>query len=123
MRREIAMTQAMAMIEDELTEFSAAEEFLDFFGIRYDQEVIHVNRLHILKRWHQYLERDRSHIETLSEDPARDRYRSLLQRAYDDFVVSDAATEKVFKVFQDAEGPRFSFAKLSATLPSRTKSS
>ncbi len=115
------MTSGTTTMENHLAGFSAAEEFLEFFGIGYEQTVVHVNRLHILKRWHQYIERERPQLEALPEDSVRDRYRSLLQRAYDDFVASDAATEKVFKVFQDAEGPRFSFAKLSATLPSRTK--
>lgn len=32
------------------------------------------------------------------------RYRELLARAYQDFVSSTPAREKVFKVFQDASG-------------------
>ncbi|BAP88473.1 nitrogenase-stabilizing/protective protein nifW [Burkholderiales bacterium GJ-E10] len=107
-------------LEKRLAGLSAAEEFLEFFGIAYDEAVVHVNRLHILKRWHQYIERERQQIEGLPEDPARSRYRSLLQRAYDDFVVSSPAAEKVFKVFQDADGQHFSLTKLSSTLPSRT---
>ena len=38
-------------------------------------------------------------------------------------MISTAAKEKVFKVFQDADGPRFALSKLSATLPSRVKTS
>jgi nitrogenase-stabilizing/protective protein len=44
----------------------------------------------------------------------------LLERAYADFVNSDAATEKVFKVFQDATGvKKFSVDSLRASMPAR----
>ena len=122
MRGEIAMNDGIHTLEKRMAGLSAAEEFFDFFRIAYDQGIVHVNRLHILKRWHQYIERERSAIESMPEDGAQERYRSLLQKAYEDFVISNAATEKVFKVFQDADGPRFSLAKLSATLPSQAKS-
>lgn len=121
MRKEIAMTIGSKPILQQLAGLSSAEEFLEFFEIAYIPSVVHVNRLHILKRWHQYIEHERTRIEALTEGPARDRYRILLQKAHDDFVVSNAAAEKVFKVFQDADGPRFALADLSATLPSRTK--
>ena len=38
-----------------LKALSSANEFLDFFGIAYDESVVNVNRLHILKRFYQYL--------------------------------------------------------------------
>ena len=41
-----------------LTQFSAAEEFLDYFGINYEQSVVNVYRLHILKRFYQYLRQE-----------------------------------------------------------------
>ena len=120
---EIAMNDGIHIIGKRMAGLSAAEEFFDFFGIAYDQGIVHVNRLHILKRWHQYIERERSAIQSLTEDDVQERYRSLLQNAYEDFVISNAATEKVFKVFRDAEGSRFSLAKLSATLPSQANAS
>jgi hypothetical protein len=39
----------------DLEELSSAEDFLDYFGIDYDPTVVHVNRLHILQRFHDYL--------------------------------------------------------------------
>jgi nitrogenase-stabilizing/protective protein len=40
-------------------------------------------------------------------------------RAYEDFVRSTPAQEKVFKVFQDAEGGHVGLDSLRSTLPSR----
>ena len=51
------------------------------------------------------------------------RYRELLAQAYQDFVQSDAATEKVFKVFQDAGGQQHvSLSKLRDSLAERRES-
>ena len=82
----------------DLDELSSAEDFLEYFGIDFDSTVVHVNRLHILQRFHDY-------VESASDMPEDDdgrytRYAELLAKAYDDFVVSDAQTEKVFKVFR-----------------------
>jgi len=82
---------------------SSAEEFLDFFGVSFDPKVVQVNRLHILKRFYQYLHRAEGLAE-LDDVAMFRRYRELLTQAYQDFVQSTAAKEKVFKVFQDADG-------------------
>jgi len=98
--------------------FSAAEEFLDFFGIEYDQAVVNVNRLHILKRFRQYLRSE--DIPAESGEMAAKVFRTLLDRAYQDFVRSNAVTEKVFKVFHQAEGTsQVSAENLLMSLPSR----
>ncbi len=96
--------------EDDLEELSAAEEFLDYFGIQYDPHVVQVNRLHILQRFHDYLEQGAA---SMPEDEALKRavYAKLLERAYQDFVESDALTEKVFKVFHIHE-PQQTFLPL-----------
>ena len=98
-----------------LTEFSAAEEFLDYFGISYEQSVVNVYRLHILKRFYQYLRQE--NLGALDEVTMFTKYRALLMRAYEDFVHSTAAREKVFKVFQDADAKSFTIDKLKSTLP------
>ena len=93
----------MDTLTSRLTALSSAEDFLDFFGIAYAAPVVHVNRLHILKRFFQYLRQ----AEGLAADDEIEqfrRYRGLLARAYQDFVDSTPAREKVFKVFQDVDG-------------------
>ena len=99
-----------------LTQFSAAEEFLDYFGITYEESVVNVYRLHILKRFYQYLRQEKGLAE-LDEISMFKQYRTLLMRAYEDFVHSTAAKEKVFKVFQDADAKSFTLDKLKSTLP------
>jgi nitrogenase-stabilizing/protective protein len=86
-----------------LKALSSAEDFLHFFGIPFDEHVVQVNRLHILKRFFQYLHRS-DDLAALDEVAMFRRYRELLLQAYGDFVNSSAQKEKVFKVFQDAEG-------------------
>jgi nitrogenase-stabilizing/protective protein len=106
---------AMNALTTSLAQLSAAEEFLDFFEIPYDQAVVNVNRLHILKRFYQYLRREEG-FAALAEADQRVRYRALLTRAYQDFVESTPAREKVFKVFQDAAGPQISVDSLRMSL-------
>ena len=86
-----------AEFERELEELGSAEELLDYFGIPYDPAVVQVNRLHILQRFHDYIEG----VEEMPPDKATLHrvYAELLDNAYRDFVRSNALTEKVFKVF------------------------
>lgn len=94
----------------DLAELSSAEDFLEYFGVSYDPAVVHVNRLHILQRFHDYL----SEAEEQPRDPAERHalYADLLLGAYQDFVDSDARTEKVFHVFRMNE-PRSATVALS----------
>lgn len=102
----------------ELAKLSSAEEFLVFFAVPFDQNVVNVSRLHILKRFYQYLRRDDS-LGSLAGTELFGRYRAHLLAAYEDFVRSTPAQEKVFKVFQDADGrQQVSLDSLRATLPS-----
>jgi nitrogenase-stabilizing/protective protein len=89
-----------ATFEEDLSELESAEDFLGYFGIDYDPAVVHVNRLHILQRYHDYLVGHRQR----QGEPGREDYRTLLTRAYTDFVNSDACTEKVMRVHQKASG-------------------
>lgn len=107
----------MSELLKRLSTLSAAEEFLDFFGIPYAQSVVHVNRLHILKRFHQYL-RATPGFEALDDERQFQTGRALLTRAYEDFVRSTPAKEKVFKVFQDMDGQRVTLDSLRSSLPS-----
>lgn len=88
--------------QDDIDDLESAEDFLHYFELTYDASVVHVNRLHILQRFHDYLS-DAEASMPEDEDTQRAVYKQLLARAYQDFVDSDALTEKVFKVFQNAE--------------------
>lgn len=102
----------MSFIE-ELEDLESAEDFLQYFELDYEQPVVHVNRLHILQRFHDYLQKA---SDSMPEDETAMKavYSKLLQRAYQDFVESDAQTEKVFKVFNSGIGePQTAFVALS----------
>jgi nitrogenase-stabilizing/protective protein len=108
----------MHELTDRLAKLSSAEDFLEFFSLPFEQSVVNVNRLHILKRFYQYLRSEQGVAEGEAAIVYA-RYRSLLARAYDDFVKSTPAQEKVFKVFQEADGQqRVSLESLRSTLPS-----
>ena len=102
-------------LDDDLEELVSAEDFLDYFGIDFAPSVVHVNRLHILQRFHDYIDQ----VVALPDDPEERfaLYRDLLMGAYNDFVKSDALTEKVFKVFRMHE-PQQAFVSLSDLLQS-----
>jgi nitrogenase-stabilizing/protective protein len=89
----------MDSLLDEMQKLSSAEEFLGYFGLDYDPKVVSVSRLHILKRFNQYLGREGG-VAGLAPAVARAKCRELLTRAYADFVHSSGVEEKVFKVFK-----------------------
>jgi nitrogenase-stabilizing/protective protein len=97
-------------LDEAMEELVSAEDFLNYFGIEFDPAVVQVNRLHILQRYHNYLAK-----ATLPdvESARRVIYATLLQQAYQDFVKSDALTEKVFKVFHMHE-PQTKFVPISS---------
>jgi nitrogenase-stabilizing/protective protein len=98
------------LLEDDLEELSSAEDFLQYFEVEYDQKVVHVNRLHILQRFHNYLSEAEDGMPEY-EEAKREVYKQLLEKAYQDFVDSDAATEKVLKVYRMQE-PQETFVSL-----------
>jgi len=104
----------MEDFDEDMEELSSAEDFLEYFGIPFEQSVVHVNRLHILQRFHDYLSAETG-LNTL---PVADRYtkhKFLLAKAYADFIDSDAQTEKVFKVFHMNE-PQTGFVSVDDLL-------
>ncbi len=86
-----------------LKEFETAEDFLEHFAIPYEPRVVEVNRLHILRRLHDRLAV--ADIDAMDDARLHETFSAFLARAYQDFVVSDARAEKVFKVFNQAGRP------------------
>ena len=103
----------------QLKALSSAEDFLQYFGIPFDQQVVNVSRLHILKRFFQYIRQENLLAQT-DEVGLFTQYRAQLAKAYSDFVTSTPAQEKVFKVFQDVNGRQHvTLDSLKASLPLR----
>ncbi len=101
-------------LEEDLATLESAEDILTYFGLEYDPGVVHVNRLHILQRFHDYLAQG---ADSMPEDEEAKRavHCRLMARAYRDFVESDALTEKVFKVFHMHE-PQTTFVPVGDIL-------
>jgi nitrogenase-stabilizing/protective protein len=93
----------MTDLKTELRDLETAEDFLDYFEISYDSSVVQRCRLHILQRAHDYL-RSEDSME-LEDNILRARFKSVLERSYQDFVESTPLGERVFKVLRDAKAP------------------
>jgi len=103
----------------QLKALSSAEDFLQYFGVPFDQQVVNVSRLHILKRFFQYIRQENLLAQT-DEVALFTLYREQLVKAYADFVKSTPAQEKVFKVFQDVNGRQHvTLDSLRSSLPRR----
>jgi nitrogenase-stabilizing/protective protein len=77
-----------------------AEDYLGFFNIAYDPQVVHVNRLHILKKF-SLLKEEIDRMEGNREPQARlCLYKEAMQKAYETFLTSTAPQQRLFKVFQ-----------------------
>lgn len=77
-----------------------AEEYFEFFKLPYDQQVLNVNRLHILKRFSLSM-KEIDQTSGLSDEERLSQYRSALEQAYEVFLESTAVEQKLFKVFQE----------------------
>jgi nitrogenase-stabilizing/protective protein len=78
-----------------------AEDFFAFFDLPYDQQVVRVNRLHILKKLSLLIEAfDRKQVGKPIEEAERlGGYRQALVQAYHDLARSSGVEQKLFKVF------------------------
>ena len=101
-------------LDEAMEDLESAEDFLNYFELEYDPSVVQVNRLHILQRYHNYLAQSEEALPE-DEEAKREVYKRLLTRAYQDFVESDALTEKVFKVFHMHE-PQETFVPIDGLL-------
>lgn len=105
---------------DELAQLSAAEEFFAYLDVAFEPSVVHVARLHILRRMGQYLRTSEAEgaFEALSDDEIKALCRTYLEQAYQDFVRSSPIEERLFKVHKDAVAPAAAPAKPFVALSS-----
>lgn len=90
---------------------ASTEEIFGVLDLPFDQARVNVNRLHILKRFNQYLA-GAGGLEGMGESEAQRTARELLERAYRDFLHASAVEQKVFKVFRQGSVQRISVQAL-----------
>lgn len=100
-----------------LKTLSSAEDFFAALDVPYDQNVLHVCRLHILRRMGEYMRNERFEPDAPDAE-VRAQCRAFLERAYRDFVESTPLEQRVFKVLKDAVKPKPSaFVSLASLMP------
>ncbi|AFY58562.1 Nitrogen fixation protein NifW [Rivularia sp. PCC 7116] len=75
------------------------EDYFQFFDLEYDQKVVHVNRLHILQKFSEFINEIDKNNSELNEEERLGKYREALESAYQVFIESTPQQEKLFKVF------------------------
>jgi nitrogenase-stabilizing/protective protein len=100
------------MILDRLRGLSAAEEFFAALGVAFDQKALDVHRLHILKRFNEYLAKAGAKA---GAEPDEAACRGCLEQAYRDYAEASGPVRKSFKVFRQAEAAK-GFVPLDALL-------
>ncbi|MCE2719721.1 nitrogenase-stabilizing/protective protein NifW [Dolichospermum circinale] len=86
---------------DEFKNLVDAEEFFIFFNLPYDQKFVNVNRLHILKKFSQFMSQIDDSYPQLNDQERLEKYCVALQQAYQVFIESTPHEQKLFKVFND----------------------
>ena len=93
---------------DDLSRLSSAEEFFTHLEVPFEPQIVHVSRLHILRRMGQYLKSSQQDgvFDGLCDREVKALCRDHLEQAYQDFVASSPIQERVFKVHKDAVAPK-----------------
>ena len=91
------MTQTLSNFK----KITDAEEYFQFFQLPFDQQSVNVNRLHILKKFSQYVTEIDQAFPDLDEPAKLAKYREALEQAYSLFLTSSGVEQKLFKVFND----------------------
>ncbi|MFW9263838.1 nitrogenase-stabilizing/protective protein NifW [Nostoc sp. CALU 546] len=76
------------------------EEYFEFFQLPYDPQVVHVNRLHILKLFSQNIHEIDANNPEVNQAEKLDFYCTALKEAYEVFLSSTSLEQKLFKVFK-----------------------
>ena len=104
----------MTDIDDDLARLESAEAFFEYLDVPFDVDLVRVNRLHILKRFNQNI--DKYGPPPDDPDERRSWYGALLARAHDDFQHSTPRQERIFKVFEQGAPGRVEVPLSSLTL-------
>lgn len=96
--------QAEGYVLAALKTAGSAEDFFSILGVPFEPKVLQVARLHILKRMGEYLAGE--DLEDMPDPVVAERCKTVLERAYEDFVNSTPIKERVFKVLKEAVEPK-----------------
>lgn len=102
----------MTTVLEALARLSSAEQFFHALDVEFDQKVLDVNRLHILKRFHDLI--DLEELQGLPAPVVEAACRAALSTAYEEFAHGKGT--KTFKVFTSAPSAP-GFVPLSAVAP------
>lgn len=91
------MTQALS----DFQKIVDAEEYFQFFQLPFDPQVVNVNRLHILKKFSQYMTEIDETYPNIEPQEKLDKYRDALIKSYELFLTSTGVEQKLFKVFNE----------------------
>ncbi len=86
---------------EEFKQIVDAEAYFQFFNLVYDQHFVNVNRLHILKKFSQFMYEINQEYPNLSDSERLEKYSRALEQAYQVFMESTPHEQKLFKVFND----------------------
>ncbi|WP_298427503.1 nitrogenase stabilizing/protective protein NifW [Rhodoblastus sp.] len=97
----------MGVLQD-LGKLSSAEDFFNYLEIPFEPSVVHVSRLHILRRMGQYLKGSEvdGAFDGLDDSEIKAMCRAHLEQAYQDFIASSPIQERLFKVHKEAVAPK-----------------
>jgi nitrogenase-stabilizing/protective protein len=87
----------MSEFLDRLALLSSAEQILDAIGLPYEQCIVDVHRLHILKRFRHHL--DPPALAEQDEDIVRAACSAAMAKAYEEFAEGTPGP-RTFRVFQ-----------------------
>jgi len=109
----------MSVIDD-LKKLSAAEDFFRYLDVPFEQGIINVSRLHILKRIGQTLGAGK--LDGMADDEARKIASALLKEAHDEFSGKSGVEARLFKILKERDpnapkGAFVSFDSLFEPLP------
>ncbi|MGB7440310.1 MAG: nitrogenase-stabilizing/protective protein NifW [Coleofasciculaceae cyanobacterium] len=77
-----------------------AEDYFQFLNLPYDEHVIDVNRLHILKKFSLAIQEIAESNPNISEEELLNKYREALEKSYQVLLNSSGVEQKLFDVFQ-----------------------
>ncbi len=93
--------ESTSTVLDQMAGLSSAEEFFTLLGVPFEQPVVHVKRLHILKSFNQRLAT--LDAKGLDDQIVRQTCAAMLTEAYAEVQASSPQETRLFKVFrQDA---------------------